>query len=252
MNKKEKVNFISNGRKIVGLLEYPALASNNAVIFSHGLTNSKDKSAVLSEIKEAVLDNGIITFSFDYYGSGESDGLFKEKTFSRMYQNLKDAINFLLKQDKNIKNIFLCGKSVGGNLIGLCGDDQRISGYIFIVNPVNLNSFFGKHFNGQDEVDLSRGKAQPSGTLKGDFVLQKDFFIELPDIDKKFAQNVKDIARALIIMNQGDEKVTRENSNPLYEMLQNQKELMDIETHSHDLQGHEKQIDERVINWLNQ
>ena len=252
MNETRKVNFISNGRNIAGFLEYPTIVSNKAIIFSHGLTNSKDQSAVLSEIKEAVFNNGFITFSFDYYGSGESDGLFKEKIFSEMQKNLEDAIDFLLDHEKNIKNIFLCGKSVGGNLIGLCGDDKRTNGYIFIVTPVSLNSFFGKYFTGQNEVDLSRSKAQPSGTLKGDFVLKKDFFIELPDIDKRFAENVKNIARALVVINKGDEKVARENSVALYDMLHGQKELIDVETHSHDLQGHEKQIVEKVIHWLNQ
>jgi uncharacterized protein len=252
MKQRQKVNFISNRRNIVGLLEYPTTVSNKAVIFSHGLTNSKEQSAILSEIKETVLNNGFITFSFDYCGSGESDGLFKEKTFSKMHQNLNDAIDFLQSRDKNIKNIFLCGKSVGGNLIGLCGKDKRINGYIFIIIPVKLNDFFGKYFTGQEEVNMSRGKAQPSGTLKGDFVLQKDFFTELPDIDKTFAKNVKNIARALVIINKGDEKVTRENSTPLHEMLHGQKELIDVETHSHDLHGHEKQIIGKVIHWLNQ
>ena len=252
MNQKQKVNFISNGRKIVGLLEYPTIVSNKAVIFSHGLTNSKDQSAVLSEIKEAVLNNGFITFFFDYYGSGESDGLFKEKTFSEMHKNLKDAVDFLIEHDKNIKNVFLCGKSVGGNLIGLCAHDKRVNGYIFIVTPVNLNSFFGKYFTGQEEIDLSGGKAQPSGILKGDFKLQKKFFLELPDIDKIFTKNIKNIARALVIINKGDEKVTRENSAPLYEMLQGQKKLMDVDTHSHDFRGHEKQIAEEVVHWLKQ
>ena len=115
-----------------------------------------------------------------------------------------------------------------------------------------IHSFFEKYFTGQNEVDLSRGKAQPSGTLKGDFVLKKDFFIELPDIDKRFAENVKNIARALVVVNKGDEKVVRENSVALYDMLHGQKELIDVETHSHDLQGHEKQITEKVIHWLNQ
>ncbi len=250
MSKKQKVHFNSNGRKIVGLLEYPSVFSDKAIIFSHGLTNSKDQSAVLTEIKEAALDNGFITFFFDYYGSGESEGLFKEKTFSEMHKNLDDAVDFVIKQDENIKKLFLCGKSVGGNLIGLCGGDKRTNGYIFIVTPTVLNNFFGKYFTGQEETDLSQGKVQPSGKLKGDFKLQKDFFLELPDIDKTFQKNVKNISHAFVIVNKGDEKVTRDNSIGLYKMLQGQKELIDIDTHTHDLQDHEKQVAEKIIHWL--
>jgi len=167
-----------------------------------------------------------------------------------MHKNLRDAIDFLINQDKNIKSIFLCGKSVGGNLIGLCGKDKRINGFVFVVTPVSLNSFFGKYFAGQEEVDLSQGKAQPSGTLKGDFTLQKDYFLELPDIDEAFAENVKNISHALVVVNQGDEKVTRDNSISLIEMLGGQKELIDIDTHSHDLQGYEKEVTEKIIHWL--
>lgn len=123
--KREKVSFKSAGSKLVGIKEVPDKIPAPGVILFHGLTGSKEDSPLINESSKALVENGFITFRFDFYGSGESLGKMQDKTMAVLEQNAKDAVDYFL-QDQRVTNLGLWGRSIGGTLVCLVPPNGRI------------------------------------------------------------------------------------------------------------------------------
>ncbi|MSU74954.1 MAG: alpha/beta hydrolase [Candidatus Magasanikbacteria bacterium] len=249
----ETVTFLSQGKKIVGVIECPEQLTARAVVFAHGLSNSKDPVDIplLYRINNALLAAGYITMRFDFFGSGESDGQFCDKTISAMRENFLDALTFLKIKHPEINWIGTVGKSIGGTVLALIGGDPRLSASVLMTMRYSLAPFFAKFWSGQDEVNLS-GKVPPTGAVKGKFSLSKNFFAELPQIDADVAKGLKQMARTLVVINEGDEKISLESGREVYDNLSGIKELITIPGHDHELAENEAQITIKVVDFFNQ
>lgn len=251
--REEKFTFLSQGKTIAGLIEKPAKPTNRAVIFAHGLSNSKAAADIplLYAVNQKLLAAGYLTMRFDFYGSGESDGEFRDKTISAMHQNFLDALNFLKTTHPEISWVGAVGKSIGGTVLALVGGDQRVSAHVLITMRFTLAPFFANFWSGQEAVDLG-GKVPPTGAVKGVFALQKDFFTELPIIDAGVALGLSKIKSSLVVMNEGDEKISAASAEEVYDQLGGAKQLLTIPGHDHELRGHETAIVAAVIKFFNQ
>ncbi len=247
------ITFLSQGKKIVGEIDLPENPTDRAVIFAHGLSNSKAPADIplLYAINTALVAAGYITMRFDFYGSGGSDGEFSDKTISTMKQNFLDAITFLKNEHSELRWVGVCGKSIGGNILGLVGGDPRLSAYVLMTMRYSLAPFFAQFWKGEDEVALN-GKVPPTGAVKGHFALRKDFFSELPQIDAGVASGLSKIPQALVIMNEGDEKISLESATEVYRHLGGTKELLTVPGHDHELQAATDSIIAAVVKFFNQ
>lgn len=244
--------FLSQGKKIAGIIELPNQPTNKAVIFAHGLSNSKVPADIplLYAINNALLAAGYLTMRFDFYGSGESAGEFRDKTISAMGQNFLDALTFFKTNYPELSWIGAVGKSIGGTVLGLVGGDPRLSAYVLITMRYSLAPFFARFWTGQAEVNLS-GAVPPTGVVKGAFSLRKDFFTELPEVDAGVASGLTKIPRALVIMNEGDEKISLESATEVYKKLGGEKKLVTIPGHDHELLADQDSIVTSVVQFFN-
>ena len=128
--KREKVTFVSEGYELVGIKEIPEKVPTPGVILCHGFTNSKEDCPLINETAEMLLKEGFITFRFDFFGSGESPGLLKDKRISILEQNLKDCLDYFA-QDERVESIGLWGRSLGGTMVALCASDPRVFASVF-------------------------------------------------------------------------------------------------------------------------
>lgn len=244
--------FLSQGKKITGIIELPDQPTNKAVIFAHGLSNSKSPADIplLYAINTALLAEGYTTMRFDFYGSGESDGEFRDKTILGMRQNFLDALTFLKTNYPELSWVGTVGKSIGGTVLGLVGGDPRLSAYVLITMRYLLAPFFARFWTGQDEVSLT-GAVPPTGKVKGAFSLRKNFFAELPEVDAGVANGLTKIPRALVIMNEGDEKISLESATEVYEKLGGEKKIVTIPGHDHELGANHDSIVKSVVQFFN-
>ncbi len=251
--RNETITFVSQGKKISGVIEYPDKPTSRVVVFAHGLSNSKAPSDIplLYRINNALLAAGYMTMRFDFYGSGESDGEFRDKTISSMRQNFLDMLTFLKATHSEINWIGAVGKSIGGTVLGLVGGDPRISACVLMTMRYTLAPFFARFWTGQEEVSLN-GAVPPTGRVKGAFSLGKNFFVELPQIDGGVADGLANMPPTLVIMNEGDEKISLESAMEVYEHLGGAKELMTVPGHDHELRADEAQITTKAVNFFNQ
>jgi dipeptidyl aminopeptidase/acylaminoacyl peptidase len=106
------------GKRLRGVIHKPGTGARRVpgVVFFHGFTGDRMESHwILIKCARALEKAGIASLRFDFYGSGESDGEFREVTLQSEIADAKSAVEFLRRQ-KGIDpaRLGLCGLSMGG------------------------------------------------------------------------------------------------------------------------------------------
>lgn len=105
------------GEKLCGIFTAPEDTSKKypLVILCHGFSSSKD-SKTYPPFAKRLFENNILSFRFDFYGHGESEGKFEDITITEGYNDILSAITYI-KNLGYIEKIGLFGNSFGG----VCG-----------------------------------------------------------------------------------------------------------------------------------
>lgn len=111
--------FTAGGKTLRGVLHLPAVAASSAapaVVLFHGFTGNRMESHwMFVKCSRALALNGIASLRFDFYGSGESDGEFRQMTLTGEIADGRAAVAFLRKQSGiDPQRIGLVGLSLGG------------------------------------------------------------------------------------------------------------------------------------------
>ena len=248
-----KIKFKSLGYDLVGIVEHPKEIPASSVILFHGLTNSKDDCPLIKEVADALVKEGFITFRFDFYGSGESPGELKDRTWSITEQNAQDAIKYFKKNEK-VTGIGFWGRSTGGNAAILCADDPQIKAFALASTPVLLQECFLKRFEKVRKLELeleTKGKKLPgTGKFKGEFSFNSKFFEEVSLYEKKVMENLKKMSNVLVLATTPDIKVPLNNSTTIINTVKEQKEIHIFEGIEHDYKGVEEQVIELTVSWF--
>ena len=101
----------SNDHKVSALLTEPPSKSNHVVVLCHGFLSNK-QSSTNRRLTELLIEKGISTFCFDWFGMGESEGTFAELTVGICCDELEQALAFV--RSKGYTRIGLVGSSYGG------------------------------------------------------------------------------------------------------------------------------------------
>ncbi len=91
------------------------------VVFFHGFTGDRMESHwIFVKCARGLAEEGIASLRFDFYGSGESDGEFREVTLKGEIADAKAAVEFFRKQKGiDLNRLGLCGLSMGGAVAAL-------------------------------------------------------------------------------------------------------------------------------------
>ena len=117
---EQSVEFqTSSGKTLRGVLHVPAAAHPHpapAVVLFHGFTGNRMESHwMFVKCSRALAQVGVASLRFDFYGSGESDGEFRQMTLRGEIADGRAAVAFVRRQ-KGIdpKRVGLLGLSLGG------------------------------------------------------------------------------------------------------------------------------------------
>jgi hypothetical protein len=133
---KEKIFFkSSHNHQLCGILSNPTEDKTEPIIIlCHGFSSSKEGRTYTS--LEAILNkNGISDFRFDFFGHGESQGLFENITTSEAVDDVLKAIVFL--QKKGYTKIGLMGSSFGGMASLLAASQSDVPYVLALKSPVS-------------------------------------------------------------------------------------------------------------------
>ncbi|MFH1408920.1 MAG: alpha/beta hydrolase [Nanoarchaeota archaeon] len=110
----EKLTFNNgSGIELSGILSDDD-TSKPIVIMCHGFSSNKGRP-FYTDLERLLAEKSISTFRFDFYGHGESQGLFKDITLNEGLRDLDAAIKFI--KEKGFTKIAILGSSYGGMVV---------------------------------------------------------------------------------------------------------------------------------------
>ena len=254
--RKEKIEFYSNSHRLAGVITYPNKLPAPGVITFHGGTNTKDVCPCFPQIPDAVVKNGYINMRFDFFGSGESDGLFQDKTNAELLQNMKDAIDFFAK-NKNVTKIGIVARSQSG-IQQACLYDERIICRVVQSPALEIKAVFAywypkefKEFMENSKEKYLCIKTGDTRKVKGPYCYAREYFEEDAEVKKLALKTLPKIKNTLIMQGNEDKEVEADQSFAIYKQLARAKEYHIIDGAGHPYIGYEDRTVELAIPWLN-
>ena len=101
----------SKGCKVSAILTEPSSPKDRIVVLCHGFLSNK-QSSTNRRLTELLTEQSISTFCFDWFGMGESEGLFADLTVGVCCDELEQALMFV--RSTGYSRIGLVGSSYGG------------------------------------------------------------------------------------------------------------------------------------------
>ena len=98
---EKPVVFENEGQQIVGMLHAPdgAEGLSPAVVMFHGFTGTKvEPHRLFVKTARRLAEEGFYVLRFDFRGSGDSEGEFREMTLEGEISDAKASLDFILSQ----------------------------------------------------------------------------------------------------------------------------------------------------------
>ena len=179
---QQKVFFYStDGAKIAGVYQPPAVSSGEVFVLLHGLGSNKEE---WNYFEMKLTEKGYGFFAYDMRGHGESVSKMNGKkidwqTFgkpsprsewSKMVDDLAKAVNFLITTEKLKRNqIGLIGASIGANVSLIYGSSYNHVGTLVLLSP-------GLSYQGLETLDYikayKKGKIALAASTQDNYALR--------------------------------------------------------------------------------
>lgn len=246
----KKFELKSNGRKIFGQISYPKKTPCPAIILLHGFTNTMDDCPINKDMFDILPSNGYTTVEFDFIGSGLSDGIFRDKTLRKMYQNFQDVLSFI-KRDKLITDIGVVGKSICG-IFPIIKNDKRVKSIALLSTAIRPTIQFYRAWNKKIGYNpIYFGKAKDTNVR---LVLGQGFFKELAYLEKRTLANLPKIKNVIHFHGTADNSCPFDQGHfyHLKHALSKPFKSVLIEGVGHQYDGKESLVINETIKWFNQ
>ena len=109
------------GHAVAAILSTPIQATDRLIVLCHGFLSNKN-STTNRTLTRLLLDQGIATFRFDFFGQGESEGPFERLTVGTAVHQTLAALDVVKAQ--SYRRVGLIGSSFGG-LVAILVAAQR-------------------------------------------------------------------------------------------------------------------------------
>ncbi len=212
-----------HGHRVAAVLAVPSEPTTRLAVLCHGFLSGKN-STTNKTLTRLLLDRGIATFRFDFFGQGESEGPFDALTTTLAVDQTLAALDFV--SQKGFQRIGLVGSSFGG-LVAILTAARRTDLACFALKcPVvdfaeELRLEFG-------DAEMAAWKA--TGTIPNIMGGTERIALRYAFYEDSLRQIAYDPARSiaaptLIVQGDRDEHVPLHQSRRLYDALQGTKRL---------------------------
>lgn len=177
---EKMLTFKSGEYRLNGVLHLPdnQTGHSRCVVMFHGFTGNKVESHFLfTKAARALQKRGLAVFRFDFMGSGDSEGNFEEMTLDTEIDDAKNAVDFILSQEKiSQEKLGVIGFSMGAIAASFIAGYREDVKAVSLWAPLALPELLaGKLVVGKAEREIKeKGKAYIPGL--GHFIGKK--FIE--------------------------------------------------------------------------
>ncbi|HXW15197.1 MAG TPA: alpha/beta hydrolase [Terriglobia bacterium] len=140
------------GKTLRGMMHLPVPPLKRpapAVVLFHGFTGHRMEShGLFVKCSRALAKAGIASLRFDFYGSGESDGEFREVTLSGEIADGRAAVAFMRGQEEiNPERVGLLGLSLGGAVATVLAPGVHAKALVLwsaVAHPARLRDLIEK------------------------------------------------------------------------------------------------------------
>jgi alpha/beta superfamily hydrolase len=158
---EEQVSFLSQQQAISGVLHLPDTTPAPGVVMCHGFTGHKAEThRLFVNAARDLAQHGLTVLRFDFRGSGDSAGEFRDMTISGEIADASAALDFLASHPQADPNrLALLGLSMGGCVAAcLAGRDVRVRALVLwaaAAHPERLFNALAPEFAGKELLDYS-------------------------------------------------------------------------------------------------
>lgn len=217
------------------------------LIICHGFRGTKENGGRIFDFAKRLNALGFAVLSFDFSGSGNSDGEFDDVTLSRQVEDLKSVMDYVY--GKYQLPLILLGRSFGGStvLAGAAGD-KRVAGYVFWSTPIRLEETFNAIL-GEDRERIEAGESVRVRDDAGVYQIKPALFNDFAEHRMDEYMNGIKNHPVLIVHGLADEVVDPANARELHSELANA-ELVLVENADHKFLNKSREREDITLQWL--
>lgn len=251
--KKEGIEFVSGGARIKGLISVPdgGGAKLPGVVLCHGFTNSKTECPMIQAAADMLVGSNFATLQFDFFGSGESDGIFRDKTVSVMIRNLADAMPiFLGHPGVDHERVGIWGRSIGASVALTQVGHPSVKAFCLASPVSNFTGFFARLNKDPGQEYVAMPTSIEHGNIKGPWEINQCFFRELSLIDTQVARLAESCQTPVcVFQGRSDNKVLPADTEKFLGKLGGTKRLVTVDA-GHDYKGAEGEVLSEMLAWF--
>lgn len=203
-------------------------ASKAAVLFAHCFTCSKNLKAV-GRISQALTEQGIGVFRFDFTGLGESEGDFADTNFSSNVEDLIKAAEYMAEEYQAPR--MLMGHSLGGAaVLQATKFVKSVEAVATIGAPCNPQHVTHHLLDRKEEInEKGEARVQLAGRV---FTIKKQF---LDNLNEQHMDGIiKNMDKPLLIFHSPiDDTVGIENAAHIYKLAKHPKSFISLDDADH-------------------
>lgn len=223
---KNKVEFVSNGVTLRGMLESPDQNVSNYALFAHCFTCGKDIAAA-SRIARALTEKGIAVLRFDFTGLGNSDGDFSNTNYSSNVEDLKAAADFL-KLNYRAPSL-LIGHSLGGAAVLSVAHQLPEVKAIATIGAPHEAQHVVHNFAADADTINQEGQAEITLGFRK-FVIKKQFIDDVAQSESKIGS----LKKALLVMHSPmDSTVNIAEAEKIYKDAKHPRSFVSLDNADH-------------------
>ena len=206
--------------------EYINNGKDWAVIVAHGFPSSATGSTV-TNLRNALGARLYNVLTFDFHGSGRSEGDFQQKLMSKEVDDLESAIDFL-EEEKQIERVVLMGHSTGAIDVALYDpSDHRVAAKVLLGGVADLTTAVNYDFTPLQIKDFwEKGEIQylREGEWYHEKKLNKAFYDEFFTLS--IAKSLSEYYKPLLIAHGTEDFLNyKQEALPLYAMANEPREI---------------------------
>jgi len=155
-----QVSFTLDGEAIFGVIHLPEQIPAPGLIMCHGFTGHKAEThRLFVDTAREFCRHGLAVLRFDFRGSGDSAGEFREMTVSREIADARAALDFLASRSEvDAGRLGVLGLSLGGCVAAcVAGREERVRALVLwaaVAHLSRLHQRLTPEFASKDVLDM--------------------------------------------------------------------------------------------------
>ena len=155
MTTETQVTFNVQGEAVFGVLHMPGTIPAPGIVMCHGFTGHKAEThRLFVTTARDLCAHGLVVLRFDFRGSGDSEGEFRDMTIAREIEDAQAAVRFLSNRvEVDAERVGALGLSLGGCVAACLSGREKLQALVLWAAVARPGRIFERRFPDFGEAD---------------------------------------------------------------------------------------------------